>query len=58
MYIICFNSLINGFEIAFIYYLNYGVGIKKVNGFKYNCGCQMRSLRVIYVQFPCQKNPT
>ena len=36
MCIICFASLINGFKVAFIYYLNYTVGIKEVNGFKYN----------------------
>ena len=42
MYIICFISP---------YYLNYIIGIKEVNGFKYNCGCQMRSLRAVCAQF-------
>ena len=46
LYIICFTSLINGFKIDFIYYLNYTIGIKEVDGFKYNYGCQIRRLRV------------
>src|SRR6266700_7767078 len=44
LYIICFTSLINGFKIDFIYYLNYTISIKEVNGFKYNYGYQMRRL--------------
>ena len=44
LYIICFTSLINGFKIDFIYYLNYTIGTKEVDGFKYNYGCQMRRL--------------
>ena len=58
MYIICLNSLINSFKVAFIYYLNYAVGIKEVDGSKYNCGCQMCSLRAVCAQFVCQKNLT
>ncbi len=48
LYIICFTSLINGFKIDFIYYLNYTIGIKEVDGFKYNYGCQMRRLYAGY----------
>ena len=49
MYTICLSSLINSFKIAFIYYLNYAVSIKEVDGFKYNCGYQMRSLCAVCV---------
>ena len=51
MYIICFNSFINGFEVAYIYYLNYAVGIKEVDSFKYHCGCQIRRLHADCAQF-------
>ena len=34
LYIIYFTSLINGFKIDFIYYLNYTISIKEVDSFK------------------------
>ena len=47
MYTIYLSSLINSFKVAFIYYLNYAVSTKKVNGSKYNCGCQICSFRAV-----------
>jgi len=64
VYIICFASLINSFKVAFVYYLKYTVGIKEVDGSKYNCGCRLRigcaqvarRLRIGCAQAACQKN--
>ena len=56
MHIICFNSRINSFEVAFIYYLNYAIGTKEVDGSKYNYSCQMYRLRVGCAQVTYQKN--
>jgi len=42
VYIICFASLINSFEVAFVYYLKYTVGTKEVDGSKYNYGYRLR----------------
>ena len=36
MYTICFINLINNFKVAFVYYLNYTIGIKEVDSSKYN----------------------